>query len=61
MIKVTTAKEDVTSQAVQQAERRVAKDILTAWYDTFGYVDDYKVFEKKAKQYGLYEEITKES
>ena len=59
MIKVTTAKEDVKSQEVQQAEKRVAKDILTAWYDTFGYVDDYKVFKQKATQYGLYEEITR--
>ena len=49
--------EQLIKEAEERGAKKAAKDILTAWYDTFGYIDRYSVFEKMARKYKLYDTI----
>ena len=51
--------EQLIKEAEERGAKKAAKEILTAWYDTFGYTDSYKVFENKAQKYRLYDTIVK--
>ena len=49
--------EQLIKEAEERGAKKAAKEILTAWYDTFGYVDTYQVFERTARKYRLYDTI----
>ena len=47
--------EQLIKEAEERGAKKAAKEILTAWYDAFGYVDDYQVFKRMARKYNLYD------
>ena len=47
--------EQLIKEAEERGAKKAAKEILTAWWNTFGYVDDYPVFERMARKYNLYD------
>ena len=49
--------EQLIKEAEERGAKKAAKEVLTAWYDTFGYIDRYSVFEKMARKYKLYDTI----
>ena len=47
--------EQLIKEAEERGAKKAAKDILTAWWNTFGYVDKYTAFERMARKYNLYD------